>query len=111
MLEDRSGVTVITIPPSTANGPLHIGHLSGPFLASDIAARAAKAHGKKVLALAGIDVGQNYIATMAEVQGVNAAPMMAEFRAEILEAFDLDAFIPTHSSTLRSRRTTRLWPA
>ena len=104
MLEDRSGVTVITIPPPTANGPLHIGHLSGPFLASDIAARAAKARGEKVLALAGIDVGQNYIATMAEVQGVDAAPMMAEFRAEILEAFELgrihyDAFVDPQESS------------
>jgi methionyl-tRNA synthetase len=80
--------TVITIPPATANGPLHIGHLSGPYLASDIAARAAKARGERVLAVAGVDVGQNFIPTMAENLGVDAGPMMARYRAEILEAFD-----------------------
>jgi methionyl-tRNA synthetase len=85
--EDVSGFTVITIPPPTANGPLHVGHLSGPFLASDIAARAARARGDKVLAVAGIDVGQNFIATMAEVQGIQPAPMVAKFRSEILDAF------------------------
>jgi methionyl-tRNA synthetase len=93
-----AGVTVITIPPPTANGPLHVGHLSGPFLASDIAARAARARGDNVLAVAGIDIGQNFIATMSEVQGVPAGPMMARFRAEILEAFrrgriHYDAFV------------------
>ncbi len=98
MPERDSGVTVITIPPPTANGPLHVGHLSGPFLASDIAARAARARGDNVLAVAGIDVGQNFIATMAEVQGIQPAPMIARFRSEILDAFDrgrihYDAFI------------------
>jgi methionyl-tRNA synthetase len=86
--DTASGVTVITIPPPTANGPLHVGHLSGPYLASDIAARAARARGRHVLAVAGIDVGQNFIATMAEARGLPAGPMMARFRAEILEAFD-----------------------
>jgi methionyl-tRNA synthetase len=81
-------LTVITIPPATANGPLHVGHLSGPYLAADIAARAAKARGERVLAVAGVDVGQNFIPTMAENLGVEVGPMMARCRAEILEAFD-----------------------
>jgi methionyl-tRNA synthetase len=85
--DDATGVTVITIPPPTANGPLHVGHLSGPYLASDVAARAARARGDNVLAVAGIDVGQNFIATMSEVQRVDAGSMMARFRADILDAF------------------------
>jgi methionyl-tRNA synthetase len=86
--ETSTGVTVITIPPPTANGPLHVGHLSGPYLAADIAARAARGRGERVLAVAGIDVGQNYIATMAQIEGRDVHQMMAHHRAEILEAFD-----------------------
>lgn len=98
MRETSRGVTVITIPPPTANGPLHVGHLSGPYLASDIAARAAKARGEEVLVMAGVDVGQNFIATMAEVRGVDAEGMIAKYRAEILDAFTrgrihYDAFV------------------
>ena len=82
------GVTVITIPPPTANGPLHVGHLSGPYLASDIAARAAKARGERVLAVAGLDIGQNFIPTMAENVGLDVEQMIARYRTEILQAFD-----------------------
>lgn len=82
------GVTVITIPPATANGPLHVGHLSGPYLASDVAARAARQRGERVLAVAGVDVGQNFIPTMAETTGEDVERLVARCRAEILEAFD-----------------------
>jgi methionyl-tRNA synthetase len=82
-------VNVITIPPPTANGPLHVGHLSGPYLASDIAARAAKARGEEVLVTAGIDTGQNFIPTMAELHGLDPQQMMARYRGEILDAFRL----------------------
>jgi methionyl-tRNA synthetase len=87
-MSEQRDLTVITIPPATANGPLHVGHLSGPYLASDIAARAAKARGERVLAVAGVDVGQNFIPTMAENEGLDVERMMARCRAEILEAFD-----------------------
>ena len=101
------GVTVITIPPPTANGPLHVGHLSGPYLASDIAGRAAKARGEDVLVVAGIDTGQNFIPTMAEVQGLDVDGMMARYRAEILEAFRLgriqyDTFIDPDEPAYRT---------
>jgi methionyl-tRNA synthetase len=52
--EQPDGVTVIVIPQPTVNGPLHIGHLSGPYLAADIASRAARARGERVLTLAGV---------------------------------------------------------
>src|SRR5438309_481524 len=107
MPETSRGTTVITIPPPTANGPLHIGHLSGPFLASDIAARAAKARGERVLTIAGVDVGQNYIPTMAEAAGVAPEQLMAKNRAEILEAFrrgriHYDAFVDPQRAEYRS---------
>ena len=80
---------VITLPPPTANGPLHVGHLSGPYLATDIAARAARARGERVLVSTGIDVHQNWVMMRAEREGVPVEKMMAEFRAEIIETYRL----------------------
>ena len=80
-------LTVIVIPQPTANGALHVGHLSGPYLAADVAARAARARGERVLALAGVDVHQNYVLTRAENDGVPAESMIRRYRGEIAEAF------------------------
>jgi methionyl-tRNA synthetase len=90
--------TVIVIPQPTVNGPLHIGHLSGPFLAADVAARAARARGEQVFALAGVDVHPNYVMTKAENLGVDVDEMVAKYQAQIVSAFDLagigyDAFL------------------
>ncbi|MGH3157122.1 MAG: class I tRNA ligase family protein, partial [Streptosporangiaceae bacterium] len=56
MTGQPGGATVFVIPQPTVNGPLHIGHLSGPYLAGDVAARAARGRGERVLTLAGVDV-------------------------------------------------------
>lgn len=80
-------VTVITFPQPTANGPLHVGHLSGPYLAADIAARAARARGDEVCVTTGLDIHQNYVLTRAETEGTEVGPMMAAFRAEIQETY------------------------
>jgi methionyl-tRNA synthetase len=85
----QPGVTVIVIPQPTVNGPLHIGHLSGPYLAADIASRAARARGDRVLTLAGVDVHPNYVMTKAENLGVDVNEMVAGFRAQITTAFEL----------------------
>ena len=81
--EPASGVSVFVIPQPTVNGPLHIGHLCGPYLAGDIATRAAKARGERVLTLAGVDVHPNYVLTKAEILGVDVEEMVAAYRAQI----------------------------
>jgi methionyl-tRNA synthetase len=98
MVTKQAGVTVIVIPQPTVNGPLHIGHLSGPYLAADIASRAARARGDRVLTLAGLDIHPNYVLTKAENLGVDVDEMVAGFRTQITTAFDLagigyDAFL------------------
>jgi methionyl-tRNA synthetase len=90
--------TVIIIPQPTVNGPLHIGHLSGPFLAADVASRAARARGEQVFTLAGVDVHPNYVLTKAENLGADVDEMVARFSTQIVTAFDLarigyDAFL------------------
>ncbi len=98
MAEQSTGVTVIVIPQPTCNGPLHIGHLSGPYLAADIASRAARARGERVLTLAGIDVHPNYVLTKAENLDMDPLEMVARFRGQITTAYELarigyDAFL------------------
>ncbi|MET7282374.1 class I tRNA ligase family protein [Kribbella sp. NPDC005582] len=83
-----SEIKVFTFPQPTVNGPLHVGHLSGPYLASDIAARAARARGEQVLVTSGLDVHQNYVLTRAENEGLNPHAMTAAFRDDILETYD-----------------------
>ncbi|WP_432949637.1 class I tRNA ligase family protein [Kribbella sp. CA-253562] len=80
-------VTVFTFPQPTANGPLHVGHLSGPYLAADIAARAARARGEQVVVTTGLDVHQNYVLTRAELEGLDVGEMLADFRAGIQETY------------------------
>jgi methionyl-tRNA synthetase len=81
------GVTVIVIPQPTVNGPLHIGHLSGPYLAADVAARAARARGERVLTLAGVDVHPNYVLTKAENLGQDVDALVATYRGQILDSY------------------------
>ena len=85
--DHESGVTVIVIPQPTVNGPLHIGHLSGPYLGADIAARAARARGERVLTLAGVDVHPNYVLTKAELLGVDVEEMVTGYRSQIMAAY------------------------
>jgi methionyl-tRNA synthetase len=79
----------MVIPPPTANGPLHLGHLSGPYLAADVAARAARRRGERVLALGGVDVHQNYVLTQAENAGIDVDKMIDEYRRRISDAYTM----------------------
>jgi methionyl-tRNA synthetase len=81
--------TVIVIPQPTVNGPLHIGHLSGPYLAADVASRAARARGERILTVAGLDVHPNYVLTKAELLNADVDDMVAKYRAQILSAYQL----------------------
>jgi methionyl-tRNA synthetase len=99
--------TVIVIPQPTVNGPLHIGHLSGPYLAADVASRAARARGDRVLTVAGLDVHPNYVLTKAELIDADVTEMVAKYRASILSAFSLagigyDAFLDPQDAAYQS---------
>ncbi len=87
MTAPSGGATVIVIPQPTVNGPLHVGHLAGPYLAADVASRAARARGERVLTLAGLDVDPNYVLTKAESLGMDVDEMVTKYRAQIMSAF------------------------
>jgi methionyl-tRNA synthetase len=80
----REAVLVLT-PPPTPNGPLHVGHLSGPYVAGDIAARALRAAGRDVITQCGLDEHQNYVLTRAEARAEPVADTVAHF-AELIQA-------------------------
>lgn len=51
----------VTAAPPTPNGSLHLGHISGPYLAADVAARYLRLRGVKTLTHCGTDDHQNYV--------------------------------------------------
>lgn len=79
MRAERSGRTLVVTPPPTPNGPLHLGHLAGPYVAGDIAARAARADGRDVVTVCGLDSHQNYVLAKAESRGEPPADIIAQF--------------------------------
>ncbi len=79
-------LAVITVPPPTPNGPLHLGHLSGPFVAADVAARAARARGLATLTVSGLDAHQNYVCAKAAAQGRPATAVLDEYEGLVRQA-------------------------
>lgn len=106
--------------PATPNGDLHLGHLSGPYLAGDIWTRYMRARGHDVRFVTGTDDHQTYVDHKARQLGKPAAESAAMFSERIraaLEAADVrvDLFLsPAQSSAHRDRTAaffTRLYEA
>lgn len=61
----------VTFSPPTPNGDLHLGHLSGPVLASDVCARSQKILGNDVAFAGSTDDNQTYVVTTAQRLGTD----------------------------------------
>ncbi len=84
---------VIPAPP-TPNGPLHLGHLSGPYLAADVFNRYQKMRGSSSLLFIYTDDHQCYISNKARELGLANDNVLTRFRPLIqsgLSRFDIDA--------------------
>ena len=81
---------LITATPPTPNGDLHVGHLSGPYLAADIFRRAREWLGDTAAYVCYGDDHQSYVVTTAERLGEDPQALMARGNADI--AATLDAF-------------------
>jgi methionyl-tRNA synthetase len=57
---------LVTATPPTPNGDLHVGHLSGPFLAADVFCRFQRMRGNRSVYATGSDDHQSYVLTRAE---------------------------------------------
>ena len=80
--------TVVLSPPPTPNGPLHLGHLAGPYVAADVAARALRLRGERVLSVCGLDDHQNYVIARARQEGTEAGPLRDHYAGLIRGVFD-----------------------
>ena len=94
-MKKNSGRTkyLVTATPPTTNGDLHVGHLSGPYLAADVFSRAQKLLGHEVIYLSSGDDHQTYVVTRAEKLGVEPYALAARCNEEILytlRAGDID---------------------
>lgn len=81
---------LITAAPPTPNGPLHLGHISGPYLAADSIGRYFSLRGSQVKSSSGTDDHQNYVERQASLRKQSLENFVSEQRQRILKG--LDAF-------------------
>lgn len=74
---------LIFAPPPTANGDLHVGHLSGPYLRADIYARYSRMLGNETYYLCGVDEHQSYVAFKGRQIGLSPQETADKFAADI----------------------------
>ncbi len=85
-----------------ANGDLHIGHLAGAYLPSDIFARYHRLKGNHVLMVSGSDSHGTPIVVEADKRGVPARDLFEQYHARFLEtqkAIGISYDLFTHTDT------------
>jgi methionyl-tRNA synthetase len=95
---------VVTFPPPTPNGGLHVGHLTGPFLSADAFARAARLDGATVFTSCYSDLNQSYVRVTALRQKRDPHELADYWTRDIIETLDLasisvDDYFPTDAKS------------
>ena len=85
-----------------ANGPLHLGHVAGCYLAADVFARYHRLKGNRVLMVSGSDSHGTPITVRAEQEGVTPQEILDRYHAQFLETWkqlgiSFDLFTTTHT--------------
>ncbi len=84
------------------NGPMHIGHLAGAYIAADIFARFHRLNGDKVLMVSGSDMHGTPTAVIAEQEGVAPIEVAERFHkrmSDTLKSIDVSFDLYTKTST------------
>lgn len=84
---------LVTATPPTPNGDLHVGHMSGPYLAADIFCRARRYQGDRSAYVCYGDDNQSYVVTTARRLGEDPGVLLAHGNGEIertLDAYSID---------------------
>ena len=89
-----------------ANGPLHLGHVAGCYLAADIFARYHRLKGNDVLMVSGSDTHGTPITVRAEQEGVEPQDVVDRYHALFLDSFKrlgvtFDLFTSTNTGNHR----------
>ena len=85
-----------------ANGPLHMGHIAGCYLAADIFARYNRMKGNEVLMVSGSDAHGTPITIRADQEGVEPQVVLDRYHAQFLDTWQrlgisFDLFTTTHT--------------
>ncbi|MFR6434712.1 methionine--tRNA ligase [Porphyromonas sp.] len=96
--------TLVTTALPYANGPVHIGHLAGVYVPSDIYVRYKRMKGDEVLFIGGSDEHGVPIAIKAKAEGVSPQEVVDRYHTLIKESFarlgiDFDIYSRTTSKT------------
>ena len=81
--------TVITSPPPTPNGDLHLGHLSGPYLTADIYRRILLMQGIEAVHHTGADTYQNHVLSKALKLDEPPERIAEKYTHEIKKTFNI----------------------
>ena len=85
-----------------ANGPLHMGHIAGCYLAADIFARYHRMKGNEVLMVSGSDAHGTPITIRADQEGVEPQVVLDRYHTQFLDTWQrlgisFDLFTTTHT--------------
>lgn len=86
----------ITVAPPTPNGGLHLGHLSGPYVASDIYRRFLDLRGTVTRFVTGSDDNQSYVPAKGAKLGWSSEKVVDTFVASIQDTFEKAAIRPDY---------------
>jgi methionyl-tRNA synthetase len=105
---------MVTAAPPTPNGDLHLGHLSGPYLAGDVLTRYLVLRGVDAHYVCGTDDNQSYVTTKANQLGLTpaaTADRMAEAIERTLRAarVELRSFVRPNASAFHAPMVERLF--
>ena len=86
-----------------ANGPLHMGHVAGCYLAADIFARYHRMKGNDVLMVSGSDAHGTPITIRADQEGIAPQEVLERYHAQFLDSWQrlgisFDLFTSTHTA-------------
>jgi methionyl-tRNA synthetase len=87
MLENPKRYTITAALPYT-NGPIHIGHLAGVYVPSDIYARYLRLQGKDVAFICGSDEHGVAISMKAKKEGITPQEVIDKYNAIIKKSFE-----------------------
>lgn len=86
-LDNPSRITITAALPYT-NGPIHIGHLAGVYVPSDIYARYQRLQGKDVVFICGSDEHGVAIPMKAKKEGVTPKEIIDKYHGVIKQSFE-----------------------
>lgn len=107
-MTDRSTPYVLIPVMPTPNGPLHLGHVAGPFLKMDMLARHLRRSGAKVALVSATDPYETHVLPRADERNVPVEQICADYHRAIsdcLKALDIhyDAFLNPLDPPYRAR--------